>query len=392
MKSDRQRRQELHRLKQNDMNQGFKGFGASDKLLSGIVAPYNMNGIAAGEDPLTNAFCLKQEQYVAPGGVFLGGANNVIEERRLFYAFGADSANNATAFEWSSDAKIPTELWMPFHGVIEYLVTQQSPPIQVNPVENLRLPCIMVAYPILNPWVIPHFDTSAGSWDAVPVWANQPVTTFTNNAAGPIGSGFINPVTNLVDNHLGMATMAWLYADLLLATAVTQLLMTYSGKSESHCDFDICQDVASVPWSGTLSSQDKGHGCNSLRMSPKTPLAPGTQIYGIGLYMMSLYDIYVQGITEGITCIESWLISQNVGTGGYVSDYDTLDTTVEARLTNQGTGGNNCWKPYYLEDRDTAGYWYSQKMHIGVNKKATNANESIEGAHNMKLKADYWKG
>lgn len=220
----------------------------------------------------------------------------VIGEERMFYAFEIDSSNNALPkkVDFSNFALL-------VRPYIRLLAEYNRPiPTATTPysVGSTYSPCIIVAYPILDPWV---FNSGGIAWPG-------PRTTFTDNLLGGSLSGHINPASGRIDNMLAFAQIASVEHD-VIADVITPIpTPPYSNYLKRNTILRANADTAPFDGGPHFNSPDilldtvqsaihQGMKCAIFRNF----LEPTDPIYGIGFYLLTIADLQCAYIGDPVT-------------------------------------------------------------------------------------------
>lgn len=281
---------------------GWKGVG--NRAIDGGIAVPCLNKSMPNQPDMF--WLYKKDSWpssIPPLAINEDAPHTVVEEARCYIAFGKDGGNNAIGVTWDYDAII---LHIRPNSQIEYSIF--APDTAIIDPQSAVAPMLIMAYPILEPWIVRGLDTSIWPPEFALAWGSQPRTTFSDNLLGGAPSGHINPATNNIDNFLAYChgcTVNYHPAALFpdnWPPSVSHILHSGSATSYSRAsghgmnldsnggasgetieyDFNCFPDIM-----GNASYQHNGNKALFMR----TANAPSGTIYGIALMLCTLGDL-----------------------------------------------------------------------------------------------------
>ncbi len=291
------------KLEEDSRDLGWRGGGGSKKL-----------------KPMIAAIATSDDSELGYSGV---GATDVFDsasppfwtrtkEYRLFLAFGV-SGGMSTAVNFSG-----ADLFFAYERAtyIEY-----SGVVDIPFMQGLYVPWpwFVIIYPITAAWSVPSYTPLSGNMPRI-AWASQPTSFYQTN-----NNGFVNPVTNKIDNYYGCI--------------VGRRLNLFHGRIETisgtpdQANIEIAADERDDAWRNAYSATNRNTiGSASHYSSAGFPwrldtsifsqcihapiqalgASKGATIYGLACYILTPYD-YAQFSPAG-TDLDSPPLPYNVPT------------------------------------------------------------------------------
>lgn len=274
---------------------GFRG--GNGRRLDGFMAvPCNYNNVA-------DFRVGKSERLTGPSDV--APAYTLIDESRLYVAFGRDAVTGQSIpMNWDID-------YMQLNAVMDSVLHELSGEfydVGVLPIFRPRFyTCLHFAvFPITAPWTVPLPNTAG-----FPIpWGSDPQTPFTQNLVAGSLTGFINPATLQMDNHLAEAYgIGWdfEYQACTMQPAPSggcslAAQMVWRGLGVNNFSYDhICGAIVGSPsptWAifrtDSLGTQSPAYTNSAKLLNFQTwrdsPWRNQT-IYGLGIYPLTIYDM-----------------------------------------------------------------------------------------------------